>query len=509
MKKIIAISVLFVGLLGAPAGEAHALGGLLGCGAGAGGALSVANTAASVPVSNIPIETATIAESTKECILDGLVPALREALIATITDNIVSWINSGFEGGPAYVTDLNGFLTQVAHNTALDFIENDPTWGFVCSPFAFDVRAALAVNYQARFRDRISCSLGGVTNNIDGFLAGDFSQGGWPAWFEVSTGFQNNPYGAYLLAQNELNARIASAQGRELQLLNFGSGFFSKGKCSLPSRHVETYELGEVGSETAPPTSTTNTEAGCRQAGGTWEIVTPGSQINEQLGRTLGSGITQLELADEIDEIISALIAQLAQQAFTSLDGLRGLSSGHSSSAIGGGSYLHALVNQSQDGSIVAAKEVITEDINGAIELETTYQQVLDDIIVGYESAQEGFESLYQCSTTANLESLANTASTTIQSGIAPVLADYKNQREASVTTVSQLLAVRGQVELSNSVDTINAAGDAYDAIIGSGVIHTRSDIVALINERDAQNTTFATYDQQISLGFTQCGSGT
>jgi hypothetical protein len=54
------------------------------------------------------------------------------------------------------------------------------------------------------------------------------------------------------------------------------------------------------------------------------DIKTPGTVINEQLGRALGSGLTQLELADEFDEIVGALIGQLMEQVVTQVNGLRG-----------------------------------------------------------------------------------------------------------------------------------------------------------------------------------------
>ncbi len=72
-----------------------------------------------MPVSDAPTEASTGALQTKECVLDGLVVSIREALIAALTQSIINWINNGFEGGPAFVTNLNGFLGTVADQTSL------------------------------------------------------------------------------------------------------------------------------------------------------------------------------------------------------------------------------------------------------------------------------------------------------------------------------------------------------------------------------------------------------
>lgn len=506
MNRTVITALIVLGFF-LPALSAHAVGECAAAGVAVGAGAQAASRAlgAEVPVGDFFVRKSTGAIESKECILDGLTVLLREALIATITDSIVQWINSGFEGAPAFVTDLRGFLGEVADNTALDFLEGTEL-GFLCSPFKVEVRLAIATSYQRTFKDRISCSLGDVGGNIEEFFAGNFSQGGgWRTWFKVHLERQNNPYGALAIAQAELEARITSRQNEELKLLEFGGGFFSKRKCA----QYQSIDVGEIGYPVINEDGSVSTAGSGPQSSQVcvaWgEILTPGAQINEQLAKTLGLPLEQLALADEIDEIISALMSQLTQQIFTSLDGLRGLSSRRSASAFDGRSYIERLASESGEAGVTRAQEVLIEDVNGAIELQEAYQDVLTEIIAGYETAEAGFVSVFSCSTASSLASQALTASTSA-SGARNLGADYQAQKTASEGVVARLVGIRTAVENARSVESLNAAAESYEALLATGAVKTEADIVFLLAERDAQEAVFASYDAEVTAGLARCG---
>lgn len=509
MKRILFTAAFALALL-APAASAHAIFGLGGCAAaGTGGAAaSAAASATHVKVDDPDVSANQAAQTAKECVLDGLTSVLAEALISSITDNIVSWINSGFEGGPAYVTDLNGFLGDVANNVSVDFIQGSEL-GFLCSPIEIPVRLALIEGYETErsFSNHISCSLGDVTNNIDGFLGGDFSQGGWEAWFKLHLEPQNNPYGALSIAENERVSRIVQKQGVELKLLDFGSGFFSKGECHF--RGLTNYSVDEEGRGNTVVTPATNTQQGCTDQGGEWVIVTPGSQVNELLAKWLGISADKLAVADEIDEIINALLAQLSQQIFTSLSGLRGLSSDTSTSAFDGRSYVRNLSQGADSATLEVARNALVQDMNVAIDFEETYRGILDQVIIAYSAAQNDFEQVFQQCTTTGNTTVAGTASSTLALGITPLLTDYENQKTASIETVAQLVTIRGQAQTANDAASLNAAGDAYQALIDAGVIHVSADILFLAQERDAQQGSLSTFASEAATNFAACGGQT
>ncbi len=265
----------------------------------------------------------------KSISLDGIAWSLAKRAISMMANEFLNWVNSGFQGRPAFVTDLRGFLTDVADQEFGQFIsELGDVGSFICAPFRLDVQIAVAVQYQ-QGRDgeqsAPTCTLSGVIDNIQGFIDGTDPGRGLADWLTITATPQTyTPYGAVLSAQAAGRARLINAQGEELQLLEFGGGFLSQSVCEL----IEG----------------TN-EENCT-------ITTPGVTIAGQLNKVLGAGQDVLVEADEVNEYIGELLGALANQAISGAAGLLGLS-GNTGQSYGGydGSYLDALYQESIDGS--------------------------------------------------------------------------------------------------------------------------------------------------------------
>ncbi|MEK7072597.1 MAG: hypothetical protein AAB969_03435, partial [Patescibacteria group bacterium] len=68
-----------------------------------------------------------------ETTIKAMIKALARRLVSTITEATVAWINSGFDGNPAYVSDFNKFLTGpggVGDQVIGDFFK-DSSLGFL------------------------------------------------------------------------------------------------------------------------------------------------------------------------------------------------------------------------------------------------------------------------------------------------------------------------------------------------------------------------------------------
>jgi len=224
---------------------------------------------------------------------DSLIIAAAKILIKAILDATIDWVNRGFEGNPAYATNPAQFFKKIADTMAGKFIEGSEL-GFLCSPFQVQIRLALR-KYHTQ-RQQYQCTLTSVISNINAFY-NDFSQGGWDAWFVMTQNDVNNPYGAYVQAQIDLDARIASAVGIQNTKLSWDSGFLSWSVCQ----------------EKDPNTGE------CTIRG---PVKTPGKVIESQLENTFGTEIRQLELADELDELVNALFLQLLKKTVNSASGL-------------------------------------------------------------------------------------------------------------------------------------------------------------------------------------------
>ena len=286
------------------------------------GATGAASRLISVPTSDFVNQTVTSGTLAKECLLDGIAIQLRETLIRKVTDSIVNWINSGFDGAPAFVENIDEFLLDTTDEAFGEFIHNDENFGFLCSPFQLNVRFALALGFAARTR-RPACTLSEVTDNIGGAIDDLSDQWDWDVFDVITTSQDGNYFSSYITASEDLDNLLGNRISNLNDELGQGNGFLSYKKCeSAVAGEYNPNPPGPgeiVGGTTADPSVGTigGDDADRRfidENGERCVVATPGSVINEQLNNTISSGQRRLELADELDEIFSALLGQLVQQ---------------------------------------------------------------------------------------------------------------------------------------------------------------------------------------------------
>ncbi|KKU78125.1 MAG: hypothetical protein UY03_C0003G0007 [Parcubacteria group bacterium GW2011_GWA2_47_64] len=265
-----------------------------------------------------------------QCFMKGLVKILAKTLLHTFVQSIVNWINTGFQGSPSFVTNPEGFLNDVADQTIGRIIEDiDP---LLCSPFRLDIRFALGLNLSLRNRQEIHCRLSDVIANVrgayDGFVTGTVGSGNLSRWIHIAGTQQNNPYGAYMAASYDIGAGITSATGQQIKLLDWGKGFKSWRSCKRWGPKVK--DESERVIRNGP----------CLEEG---EIKTPGSVIVDQANESLKKTLTELEVAQELDEVFGALVNQLLYQVMRAGGGLLGASKGSTSGDYGGRSVADLL----------------------------------------------------------------------------------------------------------------------------------------------------------------------
>ncbi len=281
----------------------------------------------------------------KECVLDPLLWMAKSIIIEAITTAIVDWINSGFEGGPVFVTDLDGFLLDVADRVAGDFI-TDAGLGFLCSPYIADIQLRLLLSYYSEWgSEGTYCKLSDVVENIENFIAGNFFDGGWVGWMQMSMYPNGNPNGSFLNAAAELDWRIGNKVGEENNLLARAFNYLSP-----------------------------------RNPFG--NIKTPGRYVEQALNSWTNSPLGQLEVADEVDEIVGALFTYLVQEILTGDGGLRGASDGYTDR-----------IRDGQRQSCVTLQQDLVEQINALIAAEqaagrTEFTARLNDLLARAQAVQ-------------------------------------------------------------------------------------------------------------------------
>jgi hypothetical protein len=276
-------------------------------------------------------------------ILDAIAMPIAQKMVEDMVKETVDWANSGFEGGPAYVTDTGQFLTNTADDVAGEFIAGNDL-GFLCSPFQANIRLSLVNQYYQPTQKQFQCTLSGVTDNIEGFFNGDFNGGGgWDTWFAVTQSPTNNPYGAFLEARGELDQRLATKIGLSQNELLVNQGFLSFKDCleHNPSQAVidgvEKYKLNaNAGAKNgmvlnkvrASGLSNVENEVldiienkrkydptkpadACIQDG---PIKTAGTTIKSQLDNVLGSGLSQLISVENWQQLVGAFASGLLKR---------------------------------------------------------------------------------------------------------------------------------------------------------------------------------------------------
>jgi hypothetical protein len=342
----------------------------------------------------------------KTFIGDRLAVMITNQIIQRMTASIVQWINTGFEGSPSFVTNPEGFFTDVGDQITGEFLKQTGTAKVLCSPFSFDLRLNIALNQADTYNKRYNCTLStaianaknsvanagknsGVTlGGSDGvtlgnFMNGDFSQGGWEGFVAYTTQAQNNPIGAWLMTKSDLEASIAAKKAAVNTDLNRGQGFMSWQKCKDVTAQFYDSRLGgeslgltaaqeeqlvygsnktivtgatNLNKPTSVRTKTTMKDGVPSTSYQNCETQTPGSMIASSLFNQADTGREKLVSVKTISDSIDALTGALVNQMLT--QGLAALSNRGSSTGGGSSSYLAQLSEESYNSNSAESKAV-------------------------------------------------------------------------------------------------------------------------------------------------------
>ncbi len=222
---------------------------------------------------------------------DAMAYCIVNSVITYIADSTIRWANGGFNGNPAFIQNTGNFFEGIADREAGTFLSQlllDESKGgiAICDNFKVQVGIGLS-NYYANssnFKSTSKCSLSTMTKNIKDYVNGNFSDGGWGAWFTMTQNDQNNVVGATILATDELYARISSKQNTAKLELGLNKGFLNFKQCDDPDN-----------------------QKSCR-------TVTPGIVIQGALENDLHIKKDRLVLAQKFDQVVEAIIDSLIKK---------------------------------------------------------------------------------------------------------------------------------------------------------------------------------------------------
>ncbi len=275
----------------------------------------------------------------KEYVLDGAAWMLAKSVVREMTSDMINDVATGHlypngRSGPGFVTNLENYSIQVgdrAEQKSYRYIKNNVQPKV--TNYAKHVAHSIGNNIKTAYYNRTAETgywsthketLSGLINknpdasvaSTTSFLAGNFTEGGWSGFNAIDANVNNNPYYVYQEANATVKTKVVKAKTNKKTELNWGQGLLSKTQCTK---------------------ATKTTKAGC-------SIQTPGTIIKTQLNKGLGSGISSLVAADEVDEIIGSLAQGLVSKVVGGkLGGLTGIAK---SAGGGAASYLNKYVHE-------------------------------------------------------------------------------------------------------------------------------------------------------------------
>lgn len=265
-----------------------------------------------VPTNDLQLNGQKILDLGKELGLDALLNLAAQVAIDQLTSSIVGWVKGGDGGNPMYITDLSGFLYDIEVKKAHENAEMlratrscytpganggawvDPDTGLVVNgggstwidpdtglPREDDIVAASIENaYSGRGSFSCPFSDGGSFRSIE--------QDGWSGFVASSVNPKANPFAGDIYIQEKIAREQERAREIALAKAAWNKGYLDSEDCSS----------------------------------GTCVVKTPGSVTESQVNTSLSSGLRKLELADELDEMMSAVMNAAIERVFSEAEGL-------------------------------------------------------------------------------------------------------------------------------------------------------------------------------------------
>ncbi len=474
----------------------------------------------------------------KACCLDTIATTLAKQLIRQITASVVNWINTGFEGSPSFIQNPGSFFLDVADQVTGEFLaQAGGPLTDLCSPFSIDIRLALAFKYRPNIPKRYECTLGKIITNsknaiegasINGFTAGDFRQGGWPAFVSLTTEPQNNVFGAYLQADSELSLRVANAQVSKKDEISNGKGFLSwrdpKCKQAIKQAKEDYYKersdqgTGE-GDYTGPERDyegTGEAPSALKASENDCPIQTPGSLIVSNLETSINGPLHELELVDSINEIVNALAAQLVTQVLQKgLGAVSGSGPSDSSSYI---NRIQAEANTSID-QVGTIRTELLKNVATYLDFTLQYKTNKDQSLTLALDAKTSYESVQSCYAVkiANQQppltspqiAMANAkileVNSIITTKIAPVAEKALAATKEADARYKALTDIRDQANAAKTVNDLNAPSQKYSQMLQSQSLTTQKDITASQQELDETKALVAPMKQDAQRKVQEC----
>jgi hypothetical protein len=279
-------------------------------------AFSVPGGSSEVQVQDNKLKKQAEKQAKKENCLDGIAYSLAKNILQQVSNKTLNWVNSGFDGNPLYVRDIDSYLKSIKDQKLESFLKQVPASNPI---FGNAIRSTITQQVTGYTDGRIGQTMNTPEGRAYQAFQQDFTQGGWSALLNPN----NNPIGTYFSAADSINSSIQNAQQNVQSELEQGDGFLTMKKCvewgvqTSGAATVGGIPLDELPPGTTPSGTITPAASTSGQKCLRYENVTPGSIIAQQTAYITNSAVRQLEQADKINEVLGSFFDQLLNKLFT------------------------------------------------------------------------------------------------------------------------------------------------------------------------------------------------
>lgn len=431
----------------------------------------------------------------KECVLRETVDAQRHYVTAVQTARSLSAFQTGHNGNPLYQVNPRTEPLSVIDQETERRLSNS-TFDTLNPAFRDAIKQATLQGYARSTRrptDFLTCPYQGdlkaaLHNNAQGSVL--------DAMGIIANNPGCNPFIAEAMTLQTLDSYNASALANYYAQLSYGQGIY--------------------------PRTITNED-------GDTIVTTPASLVRSMNEMFLQSGYQQNQHANNVNEMVSGLFANIATQVISSNQGLGSLFQ-----PLGGGvsgpSYLATVVQQAANGITQSNGNAALQILNAALAVEVAYNQAISAIAntltqgIGQlrNTEKACWVSLIQnvckagtlsadgthCTDTAG-NSLTRIATSTqfsqavVVNQISPLASSTLANLAKSNTAITLLNQIIAAVASNPNAAQQAAAIAQYNALVSQGAFHTQTDVSNVQNQQGVVTTAVTNLLQNIATVWT------
>lgn len=422
----------------------------------------------------VPVNDAAVTLNTgylvyKECVLRGVVDRESESAGAGYVKRTVLTLATGRNGNPMFPQNLRQEqLVNRADPDNLYFLKH--SLGGLNPAFRTSVTRALARNYVKETRDpadAYTCPYRGDMRRV--WNGEDDSDEARAALRDTRC----DPLFAYYFAKEAQDDYAAQGQAEMMWRLTVSGGFYDVEHVDDQNQHI---------------------------------ILTPGSFVRTIGEQALTSGFRRVENANDIDQMIGALFAGIGTQIVSSSEGLVGLTQRIGTQP----SYLDQVAAEASSGLRNAAANAALQILRGALQVETAYNKIMNDIAQTLTAAIAQVRSLENqcwdlivqnvcaappgadktCAAKSGERLRVATSTAFSQQAIASQITPLANRTIANIQKSDKALAqindlVAG-VTNTSSVDAQRLALIQLDQLVADGSLHSQTDLTTAQQQQAA-----------------------